>query len=277
LYKRCHGCKKADSFTFAVFAKQLKHFAIFRLHGKNFIFNAPFNHEVLNMKTNIIVTSDFLCPWCYIGESRLFKAIQDLGDQVETEIEWRPYELNPDMPTEGKDRKEYRSGKYGWERSKLMDAQVVAVGSLDGLAFDYSKITRAPNTRLAHRLTKLAKQNGRANDYVNKVFQAYFEDGQDIGDKAILLAIIEQIGIDKKLAEAYLNSDEGLQELIDVEKEAQFRGVHSVPQFEIGNLIITGAQPEAVFHDALVAATGPSAQTPATGLSCDVNTGLCSE
>jgi predicted DsbA family dithiol-disulfide isomerase len=229
------------------------------------------------MKTNIIVTSDFLCPWCYIGERRLFKAIQDLGDQVETEIEWRPYELNPDMPTEGKDRKEYRSEKYGWERSKLMDAQVEAVGALDGLAFDYSKITRAPNTRLAHRLTQLAKQNGCANDYVNMVFHAYFEEGQDIGDKAVLLDIIEQLGIDKKQAETYLDGNEGLQELIDVEKEAQFRGVNSVPQFEIGNLVIGGAQAETVFHDALISATETAAQIPAVGLSCDVHTGLCSE
>ncbi|MFC3291062.1 DsbA family protein [Modicisalibacter luteus] len=116
------------------------------------------------MPIKVIITSDFLCPWCYLGEARLQKAVQSLGLEKKVELKWQPCELNPDMTAGGMDRKAYRSRKFGWGRSLQMDAQLAALGREEGLNFNFPTITRAANTRLAHRLTLFAERYGRASD-----------------------------------------------------------------------------------------------------------------
>lgn len=92
------------------------------------------------MSIKVIITSGFLCPWCYLGEARLQKAVQSLRLENRVELKWRPYELNLDMPAEGMDRQAYRSRKFGWERSLHMDAQLTVLGREEGLNFNFPAI-----------------------------------------------------------------------------------------------------------------------------------------
>lgn len=212
------------------------------------------------MATKIVITSDYLCPWCFIGQARLFKAIDAMGPGFHAELEWRAYELNPAMPANGMDRKQYRSGKFGWEKSLMLDAHVTAVGMQDGLTFDYPRVLRAPNTRLAHRLTELAQSIGKARVFSTLVFEAYFSVGKDIGDREVLLDLANDAGIDRQAAAAFLDHDGGLDSVRHAQKAAVFAGVRGVPNFLIGTDAIDGAQSVALLENALRAAVAEGTQ-----------------
>ncbi|MDB5905936.1 MAG: DsbA family protein [Massilia sp.] len=212
------------------------------------------------MATKIVITSDYLCPWCFIGQDRLFKAIDAMGPRFSAELEWHPYELNPEMPETGMDRKQYRSGKFGWEKSLMLDSQVTAVGKQDGLTFDYANVLRAPNTRMAHRLTEFAHAVGKAREFSTAVFEAYFSLGKDIGDREVLLDIAKDVGIDRNEAVAFLDNNGGLESVRNAQKAAVFAGVRGVPNFLIGNDAIEGAQSVVLLEGALRAAVAEGAQ-----------------
>jgi predicted DsbA family dithiol-disulfide isomerase len=128
------------------------------------------------MQTQINVTSAFICPWCYIGEKRLARAIESLpAGGIAVQLQWLPFELNPDMPLEGMDRRTYRSRKFGsWEHSQTMDAQTVLSGKGDGAIFDYGAIERTPNTFFAHRVSWLAQREGKQRAFVEAALKGYF-------------------------------------------------------------------------------------------------------
>ena len=129
----------------------------------------------------INVTSDFICPWGYIGEKRLARAIDGLPAGVDVPLQWLPFELNPDMPIGGMDRRTYRSRKFGsWERSQAMDTQTVLAGSGDGTTFDYEAIKRTPNSFLAHRVSWLAQREGKQRAFVEAALKGYFARGRAI-------------------------------------------------------------------------------------------------
>src|SRR2546425_13026977 len=110
------------------------------------------------MTLTIDVTSDAICPWCYIGKRRLEKAVAAFGRE-QVRVRWHPFQLNPRMPKGGMNRKEYRTAKFGsWERSLGLDAQVQAVGAAEGIAFAFDRIERTANTLAAHRLIGLAEK-----------------------------------------------------------------------------------------------------------------------
>ena len=130
------------------------------------------------MSITVKVTSDFICPWCQIGEKRLLNAIESLPKDISVEIEWLPFELNPDMPLQGIDRKTYRTMKFGsWEQAQARDAQTIAAGAEDGVRFEYDKIQITPNTFAAHRLAWLAAQEGKQPVVVLAILNAYFHEG----------------------------------------------------------------------------------------------------
>lgn len=216
-----------------------------------------------DMKTRVTITSDFLCPWCYLAQARLLKVVAECGDAVEVEFLWLPFELNPTMPAEGMDRKEYRSRKFGWERSQQMDAHLEVLGEADGVIFNFSRISRAPNTRLAHRLHVFASQHGYATEYARRVFRAYFEQGLDIGSPYVLGEIAGSLGLPHGDAERYLlgSAGLGLADVITAEKAVALQEVESVPQIQIGRYRINGAQASSVMRDALLltAATSTAA------------------
>ncbi len=208
-------------------------------------------------KQDITLTYDFICPWCWIAERRLARVVDDLGLADEVAVRFVPFELNPEMSIEGMDRKAYRTAKFGsWGRSQAMDAHVTEAGRAEGLQFHYAIVDRTPNTLLAHRLVWFAERSGHAAGLVDALFGAYFRDGRDIGDAVVLTDIATEAGLDADAVTAFLASDAGTPEIRALEAETIRRGIGSVPSMQIGQTVITGAQPDAVFRDALADAVG---------------------
>jgi predicted DsbA family dithiol-disulfide isomerase len=204
------------------------------------------------MTLTVTITSDFICPWCLIGERRLAKAINTLPEGTFVERKWRPFELNPDMRVEGMDRRTYRSLKFGsWERSQSLDAHTAEAAKGDDVAFNYAAMTKTPNTRLAHRLVWFAEREGQATPLVDAIFSAYFEHGRDIGDRDVLVEIAAENGWDREKVRTFLVGDEGTAEVSAAEQVAQQGGVRGVPLFEIAGETVSGAQSVAAFEAAL--------------------------
>lgn len=144
----------------------------------------------------IEIASDVVCPWCYIGKRRLEKALALLDGEIETRIEWLPFQLNPGMPAAGMARADYRRAKFGsLERGRALDARVAAEGAGEGIAFAFERMERTPNTVAAHRLIDLARAQGKADAVVEALFHAYFEEARDIGDETVLAGIAQRCAV----------------------------------------------------------------------------------
>src|ERR1700682_4729633 len=204
------------------------------------------------MKLTVDVISDVICPWCYIGKRRLEKAIAARRGQRDVRVRWNPFQLNPHIPKEGMNRKEYRTAKFGsWERSLALDAQVAAAGRAEGILFDYAKVMRTPNTLDAHRLIGLADTEGMQDAVVEAIFQAYFVEGRDISQTTVLLDVVAEAGLERGRAEALLSGDEGLAAIRAAEEQARRSGVQGVPFFLINNTVaLSGARETSAFLDA---------------------------
>src|SRR5262245_2848630 len=136
----------------------------------------------------IDIYSDVICPWCFIGKRRMERGVA-LAMQAAT-VRWHPFELNPDMPREGVERRAYRIKKFGsWERSLELDAQVSRAFAGEGLAFNSEKMACTPNTFDAHRIIWLAGEKGVQDAVVEALFRAYFTAGGDLSDRATLAAV----------------------------------------------------------------------------------------
>lgn len=200
------------------------------------------------MTLTIAITSDFICPWCLVAETRLNQAIAQLDPAVKIERLWFPFELNPQMPEAGMDRKAYRTQKFGsWEYSQALDAKTVQATQADRIPFRYDLMSVTPNTLKAHRLTWFAGKQGKATEMAGRILDAYFTKGQNIGEVETLTTLAAEIGIDAAQAKAFLNSDEGIQEVKGLEQQAIAQGVHSVPTIRIGRELLSGAQSVEVF------------------------------
>src|SRR5918912_1723311 len=156
----------------------------------------------------IAVFSDVICPWCYIGKRRLERAFDALGLRGQVAVEWLPFELNPDMPPEGMARADYRARKFGAERAAALDANIEAIGAEEGIRFAFDRQSRTPNTRRAHMLIAHASGQERGGAVVDALFRAYFEEGRDIGDAAVLLNVAEGARLDREDAAAALADEE---------------------------------------------------------------------
>jgi predicted DsbA family dithiol-disulfide isomerase len=200
------------------------------------------------MSLTIDVIFDVICPWCYIGERRLEKAVAALGGPVK--VRWLPFQLNPAMQKEGISRREYRTKKFGsWERSQELDARLIVVGKEEGIHFAFDRMERTPNTLDAHRLIWLAEKQGVQDAVVEALFRAYFMEGQDISNRQTLLDVVAEAGLDRHQAEAVLSSGDGLEAIKEADVLARRFRVDGVPYFIINStLTISGAQqPEAFF------------------------------
>jgi predicted DsbA family dithiol-disulfide isomerase len=214
--------------------------------------NPPAALDDSHPELTIEIVSDFICPWCFVADTRLNKAIAEVAPGMTIERKWLPYELNPFMPAEGKNRKEYRSQKFGsWERSLELDAQVKAAGKHDGIEFRHDLMTHTPNTLKAHRVTWLAAKEGKATALAERIMRGYFLEGKDIGDLETLVGLASEIGMDAAKVSAFLATDEGTNEVQSMERVNFNRGVQGVPFIIIGNQEISGAQHIQVFIDAL--------------------------
>jgi predicted DsbA family dithiol-disulfide isomerase len=196
----------------------------------------------------IDVISDVICPWCFIGKRRLEKALSGRPATVR----WHPFQLNPDMPREGIDRKSYRIGKFGsWERSQELDARVAAAGEDEGIAFRFDKMARTPNTLDAHRIIWLAGESGVQDAVVEALFLAYFTEGEDLSDRATLAEVAADAGLDRAEVYELLASDKGIDVVQAGEEQARRLGVSGVPFFVVnGRVALSGAQPPELFRQA---------------------------
>lgn len=206
---------------------------------------------------NLQITSDFICPWCWIGESNLDRALSETGLDDSVQVHFVPYQLNPDMPAQGMNRRDYRTAKFGsWARSQAMDAQVTQAGVAAGLVFNYERIEKTPNTFAAHRLVWRQQQTGvDARPLVREIFRAYFALGLDIGEPAVLADIASAFNYDREETLRFLASSEGVAELAREQAEARRAGVQSVPSIRIDEQILSGAQPVSVFSQVLKTVT----------------------
>jgi predicted DsbA family dithiol-disulfide isomerase len=200
------------------------------------------------MTLNIEITSDFICPWCLVAETRLNKAIAQLDSSIAIEQIWYPYELNPTMPEAGMDRKVYRTGKFGsWEYSQQLDDRTIQATKDDGINFRYDLMSKTPNTLKAHRLTWLAASSDKATEIAKRIFNAYFTEGKDITDIETLAKLAADVGMDKQQIKDFLHSDAGVKEVRELEKRSASRDVRSVPTIKIGREIIVGGQSVEIF------------------------------
>ncbi|MEL6129691.1 MAG: DsbA family oxidoreductase [Cyanobacteria bacterium J06628_4] len=209
------------------------------------------------MALTIEITSDFICPWCLIAHHHLQQAIEQLEQLADQpiDIRWHPFELNPDMPEAGLDRRLYRSTKFGsWEYSQQLDAKTVEAGRANGIEFRYALMEKTPNTLKAHRLTGLAAKSGKAAEMAERILRAYFTEGRDIGDVATLSALAADVGLDAERSRDFLLSDQGITETRALKRQALAQGVQSVPTIRIGTAVLVGGQPVEVFLAALQSA-----------------------
>jgi predicted DsbA family dithiol-disulfide isomerase len=214
------------------------------------------------MLVTLDVFSDVICPWCYIGKRRLEKALA--AQQHEVRVRWLPFQLNPQMPKNGIDRREYRTKKFGsWQRSLELDAKLVAVGEMEGIHFAFDRMERTPNTLDAHRLIWLADKEGVQDAVVEALFRAYFIEGTDIGNQQALIDVAADAGLERSKAESALSGDEGLEAVKEAEDQARQLRVEGVPFFIInGKLTLSGAQPPEAFLKAFGQTTPASSLWP---------------
>ena len=191
----------------------------------------------------IDVVSDVVCPWCFVGKRRLERAIASAG--VPATIRWHPYQLDPTIPSGGKSRREYLLAKFGSEdRIRQLHRNIESVGAAEGIDFAFERIAVSPNTLDAHRLIRWAGEAEAADAVVEALFRAYFLEGRDIGDRAVLADIAASCGLERDDVARRLASDEDLAAVRAAVQAAQQLGVTGVPTFILaGRYAIVGAQP----------------------------------
>jgi predicted DsbA family dithiol-disulfide isomerase len=210
----------------------------------------------------VSLTSDFICPWCLIGERRLQAAVARLPRDVAVEVRWLPFQLNPTMPKAGIDRRAYRTAKFGsWKHSQALDAEVAAAGRGDGIAFNHAAMLRTPNTWAAHRLMRLAAHEGDPTRLADRLFAGYFIEGHDLSDADQLTALAVEAGLPEARVKVVLSSEEYGDEVGALEAEGRAAGISGVPYFQIGEIAVYGAQPVEVLLDALRQAARATATT----------------
>ena len=192
----------------------------------------------------IDVMSDPICPWCYIGKTHLDKALSQVPDNPFT-IEWHPFQLNPDMPENGMDRRAYLEGKFGGKEGAVRAyAPVVEHAEAAGLSINFEGIKRTPNTLDAHRLIHWAGIEGKQTAAVSALFEAYFVEGRDIGDREVLADIADGIEMDAAVVSKLLASDADVEDIRKRDAHSRQMGVNSVPTFIVaGKHAVPGAQP----------------------------------
>lgn len=196
------------------------------------------------MTVKLDILSDPICPWCYIGKAHLDRALADHPGHPFT-IEWHPFQLNPDMPAGGMDRRAYLEGKFGGKEGAVRAyAPVVEHAKSAGLTINFEAMQRTPNTLDAHRLIHWAGIEGRQTAAVAALFQAYFVDARDIGDAEVLADIADGLEMDAGVVSRLLASDADVQSIRDRDAHSRQMGISSVPTFIVaGKHAVPGAQP----------------------------------
>ena len=190
-------------------------------------------------KVKIVVFSDYICPFCYIGYYR----VEQLKEKFDLEVEWRPFEIHPETPKEGT---ELSSLPFPKEYLEMMKANIKKLADDVGVTFKLSD--KLPNSRMALFLSEFARKKGKFKEFHKLVFDSYWKDGKDIGDRELLLGLAESLGFNRKEILDYIDSEEPFRELKRSFNELRKYGINGVPTFIIGDKIVVGAQPYEVFE-----------------------------
>ena len=215
------------------------------------------------------IWSDVVCPWCYIGKRRLERALATLRESepaLDVTLRWHPFQLNPDLPRAGIDRRSYLDAKFGGpSRAAQIYERAREAGRESGLALAFDRIERQPNTLDAHRLIAWAQRENpaRADDLVERLFHAYFVDGAFVGDADTLATLAADAGYDREGAAALLASDALRDDVAAADERARSLGIQGVPFFVFdGRVALSGAHEPATLLDAIAQARAPVTQAP---------------
>jgi predicted DsbA family dithiol-disulfide isomerase len=194
--------------------------------------------------TRLDIFSDPVCPWCYIGKANLDRALADHPDHP-FQIQWHPFQLNPDLPPEGVAKRAYLEAKFGGKaRVDAIHERLREVARNAGVDMDPDKPARMPNTLSAHRLIHWAGIEGLQSQIKGALMRAYWAEGRDIGDLATLAEIAGENGMDAAATLRLLNSEADADDIAARDADARAKGVNSVPTFLIAQqYVVTGAQP----------------------------------
>lgn len=208
------------------------------------------------MKKHIKIdfVSDVVCPWCAIGLQSLQTALHKLEGELDASLSFQPFELNPDMVPEGEDILEHLSAKYGSTQAQMEAAQenIRSRGAALGFTFNMDKRSRIYNTFNAHRLLHWAEAEGKQVELKKALLSAYFTEGENPSDNAVLVRVAESVGLDGARAQAILDSDEFADAVRSQEMLYQQSGIRSVPAIILNDKhLISGGQPPEVFERAL--------------------------
>lgn len=210
-------------------------------------------------KLKIDIVSDVVCPWCIIGYKRLDKAIKELGLEDQIELEWQPFELNPNMPIEGQNLREHIAEKYGSTTAQQEESQqrMIDAGAELGFTFDYFEEMRMANTFDAHILLEYAKDFGKQTELKMQLIKAFFSERKDVSKQSVLKEALLKVGLNAEEALKRLDSEEARYEVRTTQSYWKNLGVNSVPTVVFDRKsAVTGAQPVDVFKQVLLEAMG---------------------
>ena len=207
-----------------------------------------------NQKIKLDIVSDVMCPWCIVGYKRLEAAINELGIQDKIDIEWQPFELNPDMPVEGENLRDHLMRKYGSSAEDSAKARdnITAMGAEYGFEFNYSDDMNVVNTRDAHILLGYAFEQGLQHALKQRLFTAFFTEGKDVSKRDVLLAQAQAVGLDLAGATQALDDARRRRHVEESELTWQQRGISGVPTVVFNRTsAITGAHPQSSYKQVL--------------------------
>jgi predicted DsbA family dithiol-disulfide isomerase len=208
----------------------------------------------MSNRIKIDIISDVVCPWCIIGYRRLEKVICEMGINDRVEIEWQPFELNPQMPNEGEEIFAHMSKKYGVTRDESNHtlANMAELGAEVGFRFDFYAGMKMVNTRNIHILLDYAKASEKQTELKLRLFEAFFSERKDVSDRKILTKELQVIGLDVDEALSSLNDDDARERILSQENYWRNLGVSSVPTMVFNrSSALNGAQPIDIYKQVL--------------------------
>lgn len=206
----------------------------------------PVQKRAAPIRVSVDFVADIVCPWCYIGKRNLEIAAARLEHEVELSFTWRPFQLDTSIPQEGYPRNEYLRAKFGSDRDRLqaMRADIEQAAQASGIALNFDRIDRYPNTADLHRIIQWARSGEGQWRASEMLFAAYWLAGADLTDRVLLVAIACELGLEGELVERLLQSDEGMAALEQDLQAAKRMGIQGVPAYIFdGKYLVVGAHP----------------------------------
>lgn len=224
----------------------------------------------MKKKITVDVVSDVVCPWCYIGKKNLEKALDELPE-LEVEINWHPFQLDPTVPEDGIDKVEHYTNKFGsMDRFDLLSQRVIQAGNKAGISFDFDLIDRVPNTLKLHNLLHEAQKEGKSSELKALLLSAYFEKGKDLSSMEVITELMEEFGWSSLRVQETLENQEISYWVKQEIRHYQNLGVSGVPFFIIDQKYgLSGAQPPEVFVEALTEVRNKNVEEEAEACSID--------